>query len=818
MIDATPVADEPTSPCPSCAATTRRTINVNIYQCNSCGWISVGAPSPHPTADHTSLLSAEIAPDGVVRERYRLVARLGEGAHGVSYLARHEFLRHDCVVKILAHAVTTDSDAAARRLRNEARAGFRVNHPLVVRVLDCDQIAGAWFFVMEFAAGIDLERILATRAAWSWKQVVRVAVDAAEGLRAIHDASLVHRDLKPSNLILCCDGRLKIADLGVAAVDESRGGADLDPIEVVAGTIGFLAPETLEAGRRFDRRSDVYALGAVLHQLLLGRPPFSHGGVLQRLVDQQNRDVEWPARERSDVPAALSAIVTRCLRSDPDARYASADELLDALQHAFPAQFSAQAPAQPEPWKSPRGIGVLPFENSGGDASDDWLGDVVAEYVAARLSELHGAYVAPRDNLRRIVGDARRHTPDFLVRLRDAGRLVGAAQIVIGRFRRESGEVELAADVYQQESGAQVEAGTVRGPLSNLVALQSALLARIAAALGLDVGVPPTPAPAAPQIALAAQAEYVRAREAFLKGDYQAAVTLAQRASELDARFAEPFGFIGACCARQGRYEQAEAWHRRLDAAAQERGDLRMHMEATANIGLMYYFKGEYDAAHRHCADAVASARRLGLPAELADINNNLGFVLLRLGRLAEAEVAFHESIDTHQAYGALASLVSPYNGLGTVLIELQRPADAQRYFKLALDVAYEIGDRVKIGVSHLNLGRCASLSGDFETAKNEFTLAFNALEETRFWNGLTRAYDYVAEMNLRLHDYREALRCADKSIELARLHANRSMEAAGWRHRAAALAALEQPAESSAAAATAARLESSTSESANAQ
>ncbi|MCG3125383.1 MAG: Serine/threonine-protein kinase PknD [Phycisphaerae bacterium] len=793
--------------CPNCAAIARPETSSTFCQCRSCGWIRVAAPAIAAEPETPINLSAEIAPDGIIRERYRLIAKLGEGAHGVSYRARHEFLRHDCVVKILAHAVSASTDAAARRLRNEARAGFRVNHPLVVRVLDCDQIAGVWFFVMEFAPGIDLGRILESPVVWPWKQVVRLAIDAADGLRAIHDTGLVHRDLKPSNLILCTDGRLKIADLGVAAVDEARAGSDFDAIEVVAGTIGYLAPETLDADRRFDRRSDVYALGAVLHQLLLGRAPFSSGGVLQRLIDQQNRDVDWPADQRTDVPAALRAVVTRCLRSAPDARYASADHLLRDLQQAFPDHAAATSTATPEPWTPPRGIGVLTLENAGSDPADDWLGDVVAEYVAARLSELHGAYVAPREHLRRIVGDARRDSPEFADRLREAGRLVGAAQIVIGRFRRDGADVELSADVYQHESATLVEAGNVRGPLSNLVALQASQLEHITATLGLRAAARPT---AAPQIALAAQAEYVRAREAFLKGDYDAAVTLAQRATELDPRFAEPFGFIGACCARQGRYEQAEAWHRRLEAAAQQRGDLRMHMEATANIGLMYYFKGEYDAAHRHCADAVTSARRLGLPAELADINNNLGFVLLRLERLAEAEAAFHESIETHQAYGALASLVSPYNGLGTVLIELKRPAEAQRYFQLARDVAYEIGDRVKMGVSHLNLGRCASLAGEYESAKNEFTLAFNALEETRFWNGLTRAYDYVAEMNLRLHDYREALRCADKSIELARLHANRSMEAAGWRHRGAALAALGQVEESRAAAETASRLDAS--------
>jgi tetratricopeptide (TPR) repeat protein len=165
-----------------------------------------------------------------------------------------------------------------------------------------------------------------------------------------------------------------------------------------------------------------------------------------------------------------------------------------------------------------------------------------------------------------------------------------------------------------------------------------------------------------------------------------------------------------------------------------------------------------------------------------------LGFVLFRLGRLAEAERVFLRAIETHRTYGGLALLVGPYNGMGNVLAEQGRYEEALRYYRRALALANEIGDRTSVGTTHMHLGRCAALESRFADAKHEFTMALNALEETRFWNGLARAYEYVAEMHLQLGNVDEAIRCADKRIELARQHQNVRMEAAAWLQKADAL------------------------------
>jgi tetratricopeptide (TPR) repeat protein len=297
-----------------------------------------------------------------------------------------------------------------------------------------------------------------------------------------------------------------------------------------------------------------------------------------------------------------------------------------------------------------------------------------------------------------------------------------------------------------------------------------------------------TAAEASRAVALDVQKKLSLGKQAFLKGDYQAAIDLAEQALRLDAAFAEAVGFVGVCHARLGRYDEAAERHRQLKALAVERGDRCLLVEAEANLGAMNYFRGEYDTAYEFYQEAARVAEQLRMTSALGQIYNNLGFVLFRLERQSEAEQAFARAIEIHREFGALVSLVAPYNGMGNVLLGQGRYTEARSFYRRALLLAQEIDDRTKVGLSHMHLGRCASLAGDYAEAKNEFALALNALEETSFWNGLARAYEYVAEMHLRLDHYDEAIRCAEQRIELARRHANRRMESSAWQQKAEAL------------------------------
>ncbi|MEW6252636.1 MAG: tetratricopeptide repeat protein, partial [Planctomycetota bacterium] len=339
--------------------------------------------------------------------------------------------------------------------------------------------------------------------------------------------------------------------------------------------------------------------------------------------------------------------------------------------------------------------------------------------------------------------------------------------------------------------------------LAELPALERALLEQVLSALHIARAAAEPVRPAA----LEAREKYVRGKQAFLRGVYDEAIRLGQEALQRAPDFADAVGLVGVCLARLGRYDEARAQHERLAALARQRGDVHLQIEALANLGVMEYYRGRYDAAKAHYAEAARLAEEAGLETEHAKVANNLGFVLFRLGRPREAERAFLQAIDTHKAYGGLTSLVGPFNGMGNVLAEQQRYAEAREYYQRALALAGEIGDRTSVGTTHMHIGRCAALEGHFADAKHEFTMALNALEETRFWNGLARAYEYIAEMHVQLENYDEAVRCADKRIELARQHANLRIEAAAWQQKADALRRAGRKDEAAAAQAQAANL-----------
>jgi tetratricopeptide (TPR) repeat protein len=326
------------------------------------------------------------------------------------------------------------------------------------------------------------------------------------------------------------------------------------------------------------------------------------------------------------------------------------------------------------------------------------------------------------------------------------------------------------------------------GNLARLDDLEQKLVRQLAEALGVGSQAVEEARHPIHTPLLAAQEKLALGRLAFVHGSYEHAAELGAEALELDPEYPEAMGFVGVCYARMGQYDDAERQHRRQEVFGSQWHDDRLRVEALANLGVMYYFRSDYDAAGKHYAEAARLAGSLGLRVEQAQIWNNLGFVLFRQGRPAEAERAFLSAIEIHRAYGGLAFLANPYNGMGNVQVEQGRFDEGRWYYQHALVIATEMGDRATIGSTHMHLGRCAASQQRFTEAKDEFTMALNAFEETRFSTALARAYEYMTDINLQLGDYDEAICCADKRVSLARQHANARMEAAAWMQKAESL------------------------------
>jgi serine/threonine protein kinase len=280
-----------------------------------------------------------IAPgDFLANGRYRVEHLLGEGGMGVVCAAEHVALGQQVAIKFLLPEALEHPHAVAR-FEREARASASLTSEHVVRVTDVGTLeTGAPYFVMEFLEGEDLAERLRREGPLGVRPALALMGQACEGLIEAHSKGLVHRDIKPSNLFLArrASGKavLKVIDFGIAKVEltEEAGGHDLTRTSEIMGSPQYMSPEQLRDTKNVDARTDLWSLGAAFYECLTGRPPFTGATMTELVVRIATEDAPRPTIVRPDLPAEVEAILQRCLAKRLDDRFASASELLDAIE------------------------------------------------------------------------------------------------------------------------------------------------------------------------------------------------------------------------------------------------------------------------------------------------------------------------------------------------------------------------------------------------------------------------------------------------------------------------------------------------------
>ena len=259
--------------------------------------------------------------------RYRLVELLGQGGMATIYRARDAQLDRDVAVKLIRPEYGEDPDFLSR-FRDEARAAASLNHPNIVSVFDFGEGESGPYLVMELLEGEDLASIIRGNGPLAPRQAARVSAEAAKALQAAHVRGIVHRDVKPSNILVGRDGRIKVADFGIArAINE----AQVTVPGVAMGSVHYFSPEQAR-GEPATVSSDIYALGIVLFESLTGQRPFSGDGAAAIALARLTTTPPRPSALRQGVPPELDAIVTKAMALDPAARYASAAAMASALE------------------------------------------------------------------------------------------------------------------------------------------------------------------------------------------------------------------------------------------------------------------------------------------------------------------------------------------------------------------------------------------------------------------------------------------------------------------------------------------------------
>jgi eukaryotic-like serine/threonine-protein kinase len=427
---------------------------------------------------------------GETISHYRILAQIGAGGMGVVYKAYDEQLEREVALKVLLPGLLAE-EGARKRFRKEALALARLNHPNIATIFEFGNEGGADFLVTEYIPGITLDMKLSA-GALGVEEAVRLGTQLATGLAAAHEQGLIHRDLKPGNLRVTPDGLLKILDFGLAQLVPRASDDGLTATQTrtqeIAGTLPYMAPEQLRGGMA-DTRTDIWAAGAVLHEMATGKRPFSESGAPLLINAILNSNPARASKTNQNIPSGMDDIILKALQKDVSRRYQTASELRGDLER-LTAGVPVLAEAKPRRvWiaaavvllvvlvavlglagyfvarksaserggnaaRSRRSVAVLGFKNLGSDKNQNWLSTALSEMLTTELAAGDKLRTVPGENVARAKADLALPDAESLAAetLAKVHSILGANLVVLGSYLDLDGQIRV--DVRVQDAAA----------------------------------------------------------------------------------------------------------------------------------------------------------------------------------------------------------------------------------------------------------------------------------------------------------------------------------------------------------------------------
>ncbi|HTT65032.1 MAG TPA: protein kinase [Bryobacteraceae bacterium] len=434
---------------------------------------------------------------------YEILAPIGKGGMGEVWKARDTRLDRIVAIKRL-HGKHSD------RFEQEARAIASLNHPNICQIHD----VGPDYLVLEYIEGEPL------RCPYGAREGLQLALQIAGALEAAHRKGILHRDLKPANIMVTKEGAVKLLDFGLAKAMDADATCTLEG--TVMGTAAYMSPEQAE-GKKLDERSDIFAFGAVLYEILSGRRAFG-GSSPASAFSAVLRDDPRPL----DAPPALARLVMRCLEKAPQDRFPSTGELKTAL-----SQVSLQG-EEPRP-----SIAVLPFTNMSRDPDDEFFSDGLAEEIINALAQIPGLKVIARTSAFAFKGQN--------TDIRKIAEALGVTTILEGSVRRAGSRIRVTAQLITAADGSHMWSQRYDREIADVFAVQDEIAQAITSSLEVKLG--------AKAASRHAYTPSVPAYEAFLRGrhhlfkftpeSWKRAEECLKQAIALDPRYAQPHAMLG---------------------------------------------------------------------------------------------------------------------------------------------------------------------------------------------------------------------------------------------------------------------------------
>jgi eukaryotic-like serine/threonine-protein kinase len=723
---------------------------------------------------------------------YEILSAIGAGGMGEVYKACDTRLDRIVAIKVLPTHLA-DRSESRERFEREARTIASLNHPHICTLYDVGHQDDVEFLVMEYLEGETLAARLA-KGPLPLDQVSLYAVEIAEALDVAHRKGVTHRDLKPGNIMLVKSG-CKLLDFGLAKLQQDVApGTPLSQLPtaidtltmhgIILGTLSYMAPEQIE-GKPVDGRTDLYALGLTLYEMVTGRAPFSDGSPVQAMYRRVSEKPEDPRTFKPDLPDYFARIILRCLEKDPDRRYQTANDLLADLQKgrvlpsasqalisfhtlslrgwlllalplvvlilvfAIPRarQFIFPHPAGGQevlagipPMGQGKFIAVLPFRVLGDQVALTYIAEGLPEALTTKLFQLNGVTMASSTSAAKA---------DPKESIEKVGRDLGVNLVVNGMIQGASGKLSIVVNLQRAQDGNLLWSREFSGVSEDLLTLEDQIYNQLVVALKLN--------PSSTEQAQASvhPTENIEAYDLYLRGrstlrerkevkDIESAMNFFDQALMKDPSFALAYAGLADASLVMYHEKQDTFWVQKALAAAQQAQRLGPNLaEAHSALSAVFLATGK-------TAEAAAEIRRsLELAPNSDDEYRRLGNAYLALGRNSEAIQAYQKAIGVNPYY------YMNYNLIGIAYFQLGEYDKALSALRRVIDLEpdYYLG--------YLNVGAIYAQKGEFENCIPYFQKAIQIKPSS------SDAYSNLGTAYFFLKRYDDSVPMFEKAVEL---------------------------------------------------
>jgi serine/threonine protein kinase/Tfp pilus assembly protein PilF len=641
--------------------------------------------------------------------RYEIIEELGQGGVGRVYRAFDRKVDEDVALKFLHPDIAADPKTV-ERFRDELKYARRIIHKNVCRMFDLNESDGVLYITMEYVPGEHLKSFIHRSGQLTVSKAVAVAAQIGEGLAEAHRLNVIHCDLKPQNIMVDKQGYIHIMDFGIARVPRGEGRQDRG---LVIGTPGYMSPEQLD-GRDPDVRSDIYALGLILFEMLTGRAPFLAETVRRMALKHRTESPPNLLELNPHVPAELERITLKCLEKDPGARYQKVEDFLRDIQPLQKEKGAEEVPlvenkprtANRETWVGENSVAVLPFSDLSPGRDQEYFCDGLSEEIINALAHVRDMRVAARMSSFFFKGQN--------IDIREVGKRLNVSLILEGSVRKSGNKLRITAQLINVNDGYHLWSERYDRDIEDVFAVQDEISLTIAEKLRIRVRQDEKEQVVKRHtLDKEAYSLYLKGRFFWNKrraSDLQRAAECFQMAIEKDPGYALAYAGLADTYSMFQGYNLAPGNEACPKAIAMADRALELDPtlpEAQSARGFVsYWFEWNWPKAEFHLKEAARLNPNYGYP------HHWLGWYYTAMGRFKAANAEFLEALRDDP----LSSITN--SSLGYSLLAERRFVEAidQLRSTLALDADYPR--------THYWLGQALAQSGDFARAIDRLTTA----------------------------------------------------------------------------------------------